>query len=168
MRPPVRLSRVQYAVLERMDELAATGQLAYDETRQDIEVTDDENDAPDSALICDEDGWRLRVGDRWIAVSSPARPQIDEAAAALPRRVAHALHALLEAGAAAGVALVASSAVCAYDAEAKNVRATAAALTQAKRLGLASFSGRYWFARPPARELRTALEERYLAEVEGV
>jgi hypothetical protein len=160
-----------------MDELAAAGKLPYDPSREDIAVTDDEVDAPDGALISCDDGWRLRVGDSWHPVIVPERPRFGAAksdaerkaeiarVAALPRRAAHAVHALLEFQASAAMPATAAE-VCVYDSEAVSVRATAAALTHARRLGLVIFTGRYWLATPDAQNLRAVLEDRFLAETD--
>lgn len=86
--------------------------------------------------------------------------------AALPRRTAHALHALLEASAALHMPPTAAEVVV-YDAEAANVRGTAAALRHAQRLGYCACTrGGYWVPGNAAYELGRALEDRYLAETE--
>ena len=89
-----------------------------------------------------------------------------EAVAALPRRTAHALHALLEVEhdpSLEGGPFLASEVVV-YDEEALTARSTAAALRAAQRLGLAVCAGGYWTPTFRAYDLRGALEERYLEE----
>jgi hypothetical protein len=81
----------------------------------------------------------------------------------LPRRVAHAVCALVESQNALNMPVSAAE-VCVYDSEALSVRSTAAALTAAQRLGLCVHTGRYWIATGAAMSLRYALEDRFLAE----
>lgn len=90
-----------------------------------------------------------------------------EQVAALPRRVAHAAHALLattdEIG---GPAVVAEIVV--HDREALNVQSTSAALGRAcHKHGLAeNWGSGVWTPSLRARDLRGALEDRFLADTE--
>ena len=80
-----------------------------------------------------------------------------EVVAALPRRTAHALHALLEVEhdpSLEGGPFLASEVVV-YDEEALTARSTAAALRAAQRLGLAVCAGGYWA--PTFRGLTTSV-----------
>lgn len=85
--------------------------------------------------------------------------------AALPRRTAHAMHALVYAGIELNMPVTAAE-VCIYDSEAPNIVSTGAALREARERGLAIFTGKYWIATNEALELRSALEERFLRETE--
>jgi hypothetical protein len=90
-----------------------------------------------------------------------------EAAAALPPRVAHGLHALMVRWSDKGEAVTAAE-VCEYDSGAPTVRHTAAALTRARKLGLAgNLAPGLWFATGRAWAMRAALEKRFRAEVDG-
>ncbi|MGH3121083.1 MAG: hypothetical protein ACRDND_08625 [Streptosporangiaceae bacterium] len=84
----------------------------------------------------------------------------------IPDRAAHVTHALMEAwSAAGGSAPVTTAEVCEYDSEALTPRHTAAALIQARRLGLANGGRGLWFATDRAWAIRRVLEDRFLAEV---
>lgn len=84
----------------------------------------------------------------------------------MPRRTAHALHALLEASTAEGMPPTASEAML-YDEEALSPRATAAALTSAARSGYCFRApDGCWWPQTKLYDLRRALEDRYLAETE--
>jgi hypothetical protein len=85
--------------------------------------------------------------------------------AALPRRCAHATYALVAASRARNMPLTAGEVVI-FDEEASSAVATGAALRHAQRRGLAVYTGKYWLPTNLALELRTALEDRYLAEVD--
>lgn len=87
----------------------------------------------------------------------------------LPRRTAHAAHALLECASdlsgekARSVPTAAE--VMLYDVEALSVRATGRALAAAASLGLAvRVPPRYWVATNRAHGLRRELEDRFLRE----
>lgn len=77
----------------------------------------------------------------------------------LPRRVAHATHALLTAWPIDGGPQRAGE-VCVYDREALGPR-------EARRFGLVINICGSWVATDLARGLERALEDRYLAETEG-
>ncbi len=96
----------------------------------------------------------------------PTPPDAAEQVAALPRRTAHAAHALLACCAdMRGPAKV--NEVIMYDAEALSTRATAAALSGARRARLADYWGRgVWVPTIHAHDLRAALEDRFLADTE--
>jgi acetylornithine deacetylase/succinyl-diaminopimelate desuccinylase-like protein len=83
----------------------------------------------------------------------------------MPRRMAHALHALLEAEREHKMPVTARE-VCVYDEEASGPLGTGAALREARKRGHATFTGRYWVASFPTYELRYDLERRYLRETE--
>lgn len=98
---------------------------------------------------------------------TPVRPKPADAVeqvAALPRRTAHAAHALLACCAdLRGPAKVGE--VILYDEEALSTRATAAALGGAKRARLADYWGGVgWVPTTHAHDLREALEDRFLAD----
>lgn len=85
----------------------------------------------------------------------------------LPRRVAHATHALLvasrEFGQTSGMPTALE--VLVYDGESLSVRSTSAALRAAAARGLVMHvPPRYWVARGSAHVLEGELEERYLRE----
>lgn len=84
--------------------------------------------------------------------------------AALPRRAAHATHALLVAWLQIN-GPVKTSEVLTYDEESLSVGQTHSALRTAAKHSLVAFTGQYWIARERAHELKRALEDRYLAEV---
>lgn len=93
----------------------------------------------------------------------------------LPRRTAHAVHALLAASntVQGGQHLPPAHDVCLWDGEALSVRGTAAALVHAQRLGLAVYvpdmqnrALGYWTPTQLALEHRRAFEDRYLAETD--
>jgi hypothetical protein len=79
----------------------------------------------------------------------------------LPRRVAHAVHALLEAG---GSMPLKASEIVTYDAEALSEKSTAAALREARRHGLVDGVHGLWVPLESAYELRDQLERRFLAD----
>lgn len=83
----------------------------------------------------------------------------------LPRRVAHATHALVEMSRERGMPVTAGEAVL-YDEEALDARATGRALQRARDRGLAVNAGRYWVPTNLALELRTDLEDRYLTDTQ--
>lgn len=83
--------------------------------------------------------------------------------AQLPRRVAHAVHALLFATKDLNMPPT-SAEIVIYDEESSSAQETAAALRQAQKLGLAAFTGRYWVAAEAARSRVREFEERYLAD----
>lgn len=97
------------------------------------------------------------------------------AAAELPARTAHALHALMEAWAAMdGSGPLTAAEVCEYDdpEAALTARHTAAALTHARKRGLASCAPGpdhkwLWLATERGWALRRALEDRFLAETDS-
>ncbi len=90
-------------------------------------------------------------------------PSKVERVAALPRRTAHALHALIESSRDLKMPALAREVIL-YDGEAMTVRSTSAGLRHAQFLGLAVFTGRYWTPTNAALDLRYALEDRYLRE----
>lgn len=81
--------------------------------------------------------------------------------AELPRRVAHATHALISRGRDAGMPVTAAE-VCEYDEEAVSVRATAAALREASHKNLAMNLRGLWVPTALASSYREALERRFL------
>jgi hypothetical protein len=94
-------------------------------------------------------------------------------AAALPPRVAHVTHALMarwrDLG---GNGPLTAAEVCEYDSEALSARATGTALAHARRFRLASCvpgpdGNGLWWATDRAWEMRGALEDRFLREVES-
>jgi hypothetical protein len=88
------------------------------------------------------------------------------AAVGLPRRVAHVTHALMARWTDKdGSGPLTTAEICEYDSEALTAAHTAAALTRARQLGLASSAGPgLWFATDRAWEMRRALENRFLSE----
>lgn len=89
----------------------------------------------------------------------------EEAVAALPRRTAHALYALLESSREANMPVTAAEAML-YDDEAMSPQGTGQALANARRLGLAVQAGRWWAPTGATLDMRSALEERFLRETE--
>ena len=88
--------------------------------------------------------------------------------AALPRRTAHALHALLESSREMNMPVTAAEAML-YDEEAMGPRGTAMALKHAQRLGYCFVTpGGYWVPGNATYDLRYALEDRYLRETEAI
>lgn len=89
---------------------------------------------------------------------------------ALPRRTAHAVHALLAIRNDPSLGPYGpfkASEVVLYDSEALSARSTGRALAHALRLGLADRWGPgLWVATNFALDHRSALEERYLADTE--
>jgi hypothetical protein len=83
----------------------------------------------------------------------------------LPRRTAHAAHALLCATRELSMPATAAEVVL-YDEEALSARCTGAALREAARRGLAVRAGRYWVPTFAAMEMRGILEERFLRDTE--
>lgn len=104
----------------------------------------------------------------WAAAGLPVypRPTADELRMVdeLPRRTAHAVHALLVASREHGMPTAAE--VMVYDEEARTVHATAKGLIHARRLRLASYTGKYWIPTPTADNLRSRFEDRYLDDTE--
>jgi hypothetical protein len=89
----------------------------------------------------------------------------------LPRRTAHAVHALLEGSGpyAHGMGVLTAAEIMLYDAEATSPRSTAAALREAMKHGLVGYVGKgLWVPTNRAYNLRQALESRYLKETEDV
>ena len=85
--------------------------------------------------------------------------------AALPRRTAHAVHALMACSRDLNMPVTAAE-ICLYDEEAQSVRGTGNALAHARRLGLAVFTGQYWVPSFTALDMRGAFEDRFLTETE--
>jgi hypothetical protein len=88
---------------------------------------------------------------------------------ALPRRTAHATHALMAAGSIAygnGSGPFTAAEVCIYDGEALTVRSTAAALREAAKWGLVIGLAGLWTPGWLALEHRREFEERYLRDTE--
>lgn len=83
----------------------------------------------------------------------------------LPRRTAHALHALLCAADDQHGPPSASEVVI-YDEEAPSARSTAAALTSARRRGYCFCTNGFWWPTHHAYDARNDLEERFLADTE--
>jgi hypothetical protein len=124
-------------------------------------------------------GWwvvqELAAGDEWFAHDADTRTLAEaleyvqelvdddpaSEVAALPRRVAHATHALL---AAAGQMPLKASEILLYDVEALSAASTGAALREAARKGLVANAGGLWFPRERAHRLQAQLEDRFLAE----
>jgi hypothetical protein len=96
----------------------------------------------------------------------PYNPELD--VEALPRRVAHAVHALLSCASVMegnGIGPFTAAEVCVYDSyEAFSPRHTGAALREAQKRGLAQNWGGYWSATFLAAEFRAALEDRFLRQ----
>lgn len=102
-----------------------------------------------------------------MSLLAPVAPDQGAYVAALPRRVAHAMHALLAASSAygAGQGPHTAAEVCVYDShEAYSPRHTGQALRQAQARGLCVNAGGYWFPTNLAYEHRRAFEERYIAD----
>lgn len=88
---------------------------------------------------------------------------------ALPRRVAHAVHALLAVRNDVNIGPYGpfkASEIVLYDGEALSARSTAAALREAQKLGLAVNIRGFWTAGRDALDNARALEERYLRETD--
>lgn len=86
--------------------------------------------------------------------------------AELPRRTAHALHALIVTTRELGMPPTAAE-VLIYDEESFSARQTARALREAGRLRLAVYvPPRYWAATNVTMEHATELEDRYLRETD--
>lgn len=96
----------------------------------------------------------------------PYHPTLD--VEALPRRVAHAVHAFLACADIAygnGAGPFTAAEICVYDSyEALTPRHTGAALREASKLGLAQRWDRYWTSTFLAAEFKTAFEDRFLRE----
>jgi hypothetical protein len=91
----------------------------------------------------------------------------DAEAASLSRRVAHSVHALMEAWTqAAGSGPLTAAEVVIYDGGALTSQHTAAGLAEARKLGLTDGRNGLWFATDRAWTLRRALEDRYVKEVD--
>lgn len=91
-------------------------------------------------------------------------------AADLSRRVAHVTHALIVASQELKMPVTAGE-VMVYDGESLTIMSTTAALTHARRLGLAVYSGRYgkgryWIPSFTALDLARQLEDRYLNDTD--
>lgn len=88
----------------------------------------------------------------------------------LPRRVAHAVHALMAVRDDANIGPYGpflASEVVLYDGEAVSARATAAALREAKKFGLAVYIGHgLWTATHLALDHASQFEDRYLRDTE--
>lgn len=88
----------------------------------------------------------------------------------LPRRTAHAAHALIVASNTLQMPVTAVE-VMVYDEEALTLMSTTAALTHARRAGLAQYSGRYgsgryWYPSFTALDVQHQLEDRYLNDTQ--
>jgi hypothetical protein len=83
----------------------------------------------------------------------------------LPRRTAHALHALLACAKDIGGPVIASEVVL-YDSEAPNARGTAQALRAGARRGYCFCIKGTWWTTNALYEMQRALEDRYLRDTE--
>jgi hypothetical protein len=92
-------------------------------------------------------------------------PDAEQRVAALPRRVAHATYALLEASRVHNSPVTVSE-IMIYDSEALSTSSTSSALQRARKLDLAVLAGRYWIPALAATDLREAFEERFLSETD--
>lgn len=92
-------------------------------------------------------------------------PEEASQVSALPRRVAHATHALLEASREHNMPVKAGEVVI-YDIEALDARTTGRALSRAQRLGFAACARPYWIPTRAAYDAREDLEQRFLADTE--
>lgn len=105
----------------------------------------------------------------WTAVGLPVYPRPTEAELRmvnkLPRRTAHAVHALLVASAEHAMPVTAAE-VQVYDEEAIRFQATAKGLAHARRLDLAIYTGRFWIPSVLASSLRRRFEDRYLSDTQ--
>ncbi len=94
----------------------------------------------------------------------------EEFVSTLPRRTAHAAHALVACSTELGAherSVPSAAEVILYDAEALSVQATGSALAHAARKGLAfRVPPRYWCVTGWGHKCRAALEDRYLRETE--
>lgn len=99
----------------------------------------------------------------------PTPADADEQVAALPRRTAHAVFALLETQRQEGYGPFKASEIVVYDSEAISAVSTGRALFHALSLGLADRWGvGLWTPTNHATLLREALEQRFLRETEEV
>lgn len=90
----------------------------------------------------------------------------EAAVQALPRRVAHAVYALVALGRDEPYGPFTASEVVLYDEEARDARATGRALQSAAKLGwVLCIERRYWTPTCRALDRRKALEERFLLDV---
>lgn len=97
--------------------------------------------------------------------NTASEPRLD--VDALPRRTAHAMHALFEASRELRMPPTAAE-TCVYDEEAVSVKATAAALREAQRRGLAANARGFWFVAGDALLLgRRPFERRWLVDTES-
>lgn len=95
-------------------------------------------------------------------------PDAAEQVAALPRRTAHAAHALLATTRELGYGPLLASEIIVHDSEATSSHATGSALASACRYGLADRWGMgLWSPSTHARDLEAALEDRYLSDTEA-
>lgn len=89
---------------------------------------------------------------------------------ALPRRVAHVVHAIMEASGpyAHGSGILTAREIMLYDAEALSPKATAAGLREAqRRYGLVSYIGKgLWLPTNLALDHKRAFEDRYIRETD--
>lgn len=102
---------------------------------------------------------------------TPPTPDRVSLADRLPRRTAHAVHALMEVRNDPSIGPYGpfkASEVVLYDSEAMSARATAAALRHAQRFGLALYVGRgLWTATNAALNLGREFEDRYCRDTAG-
>lgn len=114
-----------------------------------------------AALRADPGSGKPVQGGRWHVIAGEA------AAADLPPRAAHVMHALMARWSDAdGSGPLTAAEVCEYDIEALTVRHTAAALARARQFGLAELAGPgLWTATNRAWMMRAAIEERFRTEV---
>lgn len=90
-----------------------------------------------------------------------------EAVEALPRRVAHVVHALLVVVDDLNMPARAGE-VCVRDEHAPSVRSTSSALQRARARGLAVNAGQVWVPTTSAHDLSEALEARFLRDVDDL
>jgi hypothetical protein len=124
--------------------------------------------SPETRAQLEAAGWDPgKLGRALLRRERRSRPPALDVEA-LPRRVAHVTHALIEAQSAYafGQQPLRSGEVVLYDGEALDARQTASALRRARNHGLVACAGRYWFPTFLALEHRRALEERYLRETD--
>jgi len=94
-------------------------------------------------------------------------PDAAKQVAALPRRTAHAAYACFAAREAGGlIGPVTAREVLTHDKESLSIQSTARALASAQRRGLVQCWGGVWSALPAAYALRSALEDRFLADTD--
>lgn len=126
--------------------------------------TEEERDGLDTKNIAFADMARTEE-----YVNSLRRTPADaaEQVAGLPRRTAHALHALIVAEKELQMPVTAAE-VAVYDLESFSAKGTGQALSSCCKRKLAVKAGKLWICTPAGRDLTAQLEERFLRETDAL